>query len=127
MALTYASVCTLCGARKTKHPSGICSQCRKLSCTEPCHCCGKTGKKLYAGICQNCRLTAKVQSAKQFYPEALDSARMTVYILELAESGLSMNDIAKLVQLSKTAVRNRMRAFLPQRALIPDLIEEIEV
>ena len=26
MALTYASVCTLCGARKTKHPSGICSQ-----------------------------------------------------------------------------------------------------
>ena len=52
---------------------------------------------------------------------------MTVHILELAESGLSMNDIAKQVQLSKTAVRNRMRAFLPQRALIPDFIEEIEV
>lgn len=84
-------------------------------------------KSFMQGSVRTVGLRPKVQNAKQFYPEALDSARMTVYILELAESGLSMNDIAKQVQLSKTAVRNRMRAFLPQRALIPDLIEEIEV
>lgn len=36
MSMKNGTICTYCGRRMTMHPSGICSQCRRLSCTKPC-------------------------------------------------------------------------------------------
>ena len=88
MSMKNGTISTYCGKRMTMHPSGICSQCRRLSCTKPCKICGETGRNLYDGVCTSCRTKAKTQRAKAFYPKAIEQVRQTLTLLELLDAYL---------------------------------------
>ena len=90
------------------HPGGICSQCRRLSCTKPCNVCGQTGRNLYDGVCTSCRTKAKTQRAKTFYPKAIEQVRQTLTLLELLDKGLSFGNAAAYM---------RVKTVLPVSAL----------
>lgn len=101
----------------TKHPSGICSQCRRLSCTKPCKICGQTGRNLYDGVCTSCRTKAKTQRARASYPKAIEQVRQTLTLLELLDKGLSFGNAASISGMSKTAAYMRVKTVLPVSAL----------
>ena len=117
MSMKNGTICTYCGKRMTMHPSGICSQCRRLSCTKPCKICGETGRNLYDGVCTSCRTKAKTQRAKTFYPKAIEQVRQTLTLLELLDKGLSFGDAASISGMSKTAAYMRVKTVLPVSAL----------
>lgn len=117
MPLKNGTICTRCGKLMTKHPSGICSQCRRLSCTKPCKVCGETGRNLYDGVCTSCRTKAKTQRAKTFYPKAIEQVRQTLTLLELLDKGLSFGNAASISGMSKTAAYMRVKTVLPVGAL----------
>ena len=111
MPLKNGTICTRCGKLMTKHPSGICSQCRRLSCTKPCKICGETGRNLYDGVCSSCRSKAKSKETKHYLTVELNN-------------GMSYRAAAKTVGLSTTAAFSRIKKLLPARAL--DFMEVTE-
>ena len=54
MALLYAPMCTTCHQHRTRHPSGVCSRCRRLKPQTVCWLCGE---KVRCGqeYCSECR------------------------------------------------------------------------
>lgn len=51
-----AKNCKICGSRKTKHESGICSVCRRRKKARPCIRCGERETVDESGLCSQCRL-----------------------------------------------------------------------
>ena len=99
MPLKSGTICTHCGKSMTKHPSGICSQCRRLSCTKPCNVCGQTGRNLYDGVCSSCRSKAKSKETKHYLVEAIADTQKTLLLLEELNNGMSYRAAAKMVGL----------------------------
>ena len=52
----YGELCKECGEYHTKHPSGICSRCRKLKGSKPCIVCGTHKTVAPDGLCSACRI-----------------------------------------------------------------------
>ena len=117
MSMKNGTICTYCGRRMTMHPSGICSQCRRLSCTKPCKVCGQTGRNLYDGVCSSCRSKAKSKEAKHYLTEAIDDTQKTLLLLVEPTNGITYPAAAKTVGLSTTAAFSRIKKLLPARAL----------
>ena len=113
MPLKSGTICTHCGKSMTKHPSGICSQCRRLSCTKPCNVCGQTGRNLYDGVCSSCRSKAKSKETKHYLVEAIADTQKTLLLLEELNNGMSYRAAAKMVGLSTTAAFSRIKKLLP--------------
>ena len=99
------------------HPSGICSQCRRLSCTKPCKICGNTGRNLYDGVCSSCRSKAKSKETKHHLTEAIADTQKTLLLLVELNNGMSYRAAGKLVGLSTTDAFSLIKKLLPARAL----------
>ena len=88
------------------HPSGICSQCRRLSCTKPCKVCGQTGRNLYDGVCTSCRSKAKSKETKRYLTEAIVDAQKTLLLLVELNNGMSYRAAANPDEVK--AVKNQL-------------------
>lgn len=98
-----AKNCKICGSRKTKHESGICSVCRRRKKARPCIRCGERETVDESGLCSQCRLHLgrKLSSARPL-DQAIARESQILMILQMRKSGLSYNEIAKAVELPRS-------------------------
>ena len=80
-----AKNCKICGSRKTKHESGICSVCRRRKKARPCIRCGER----------------KLSGARPL-DQAIARESQILMILQMRKNGLSYNEIAKAVELPRS-------------------------
>ena len=82
MGLIHANLCTSCGNRRTKDPSGICCRCRRLSLRTSCLICGSKTK---AGqFCSECRKRLETQKNLDV---AISEQQQRLNILKLRKEG----------------------------------------
>lgn len=123
MGLIYANLCTSCGSRRTKHPSGICCRCRRLSLRTSCISCGsktKTGQ-----LCYECRKRLEVHKSLD---TAISEQQQRLNILELRKGGMTFQEISEAVGLAKssvyTAYKNMMQFPVD---IAPDVIDLLDL
>ena len=99
MGLIHANLCTSCGNRRTKDPSGICCRCRRLSLRTSCLICGSKTK---AGqFCSECRKRLETQKNLDV---AISEQQQRLNILKLRKGGMSFHEISEAVGLAKSSV-----------------------
>ena len=108
MGLKYAELCTQCGKRRTRHPSGLCCRCQAHPLASK----------------YKCRKLLKVD-------EDLNSAiivqRKRSTILELRQNGMSFGKIAEAVGLSKSQVYEAYRDMLRlPSSMTPEIVEAMD-
>lgn len=98
-----AKNCKICGSRKTKHESGICSVCRRRKKARPCIRCGERETVDESGLCSQCRphLGRKLSGARPL-DQAIARESQILMILQMRKNGLSYNEIAKAVELPRS-------------------------
>ena len=117
MSLTYADFCTQCGKRRTRHPSGLCCDCRKklnqsYSPKMACRYCGSRRDNVTDGLCPDCRSRLAGEEHER-QEEAIEQLKLNLSILELRKSGLPFDEIARKVSLGRTAAYRRYRMLVP--------------
>ena len=98
-----AKNCKICGSRKTKHESGICSVCRRRKKARPCIRCGERETVDESGLCSQCRLhLGRKLSGARPLDQAIARESQILMILQMRKNGLSYNEIAKAVELPRS-------------------------
>ena len=114
MPLTHAPFCTRCGQHHTKHPSGICSLCRRLKGRKPCSHCGEYATLDPSGLCHRCR--GKAAGAE--YLDAAISHHKDVFIaLTMLQSGYSYQQIGQAIGKSKSSAFSLCQSALHHRQM----------
>ena len=110
MPLIHADSCSVCHKRKTQHPSGICSRCRRLKGSTSCKVCGKISTTHSSGVCYKCRKSMKGpedEFAVERINQAIEDTKVTLFILERRKENETFGKIAEMCGLSKSACYSR--------------------
>ena len=121
MPLTYAPFCTRCGQHHTKHPSGLCSHCRRLKGRKPCSNCGDRTTLHPSGLCHRCRDKA---AGTEYLAEAISHHKDVFVALTMLQSGYSYQQIGQTIGKSKSATFALCQAALHHRQMV-SLTEEL--
>lgn len=104
-------LCSVCGIRRTKKPSGICSRCEKRNPVEPrlCKICGERMTRDISGVCSTCRqrrsgrgLDVDLDSTTRL-DNAILIAQRNLRLLVRRKEGASFAQIGKELHISKNA------------------------
>ena len=110
MSMVHTELCQHCGTVRTRHPSGLCSQCRRL-CGPKTHCrvCGaptQNGREL----CWMCEAKGKTEGGDpETVREAIRRHQFALDILRGREAGVSFPKLADQTGLPEDAVREMYR------------------
>ena len=109
MSLVYADLCTQCHKHKTRHPSGVCSYCRKRpKPSKPCIVCGAINTSHPSGVCAKCRAGLKGDDAPEYrIDDAIKEQKLILFILEQRKNNVSFTKIAEKAGVSKSACYSR--------------------
>ena len=118
MSLTYADFCTQCGKRRTRHPSGLCCDCRRrfnqsFTPKKACRYCGKKRDDVADGLCPDCRQKVDGKDEHDRRSTAIDELKTNLFIIEERDRGTSFDAIANIIGMSRTAVYRRYRTLVP--------------
>ena len=109
MALKYADFCVRCGTTRTKHPSGMCSRCRRIQAQIDgkrqnhmygiCKQCGRRAANGEDGLCSTCRQSNSRSSGsfEDKIDKAINKCKDQTFILERRKEGNSFATIAKML------------------------------
>lgn len=100
MGLKNADLCTRCGERRTRHPSGLCCRCRMAAPAGTCKICGGQTKR-NNDFCYKCR---KSLATTEDLDSAIREQQKKLMILILRKQGMSFGQIAEAVGISKSQV-----------------------
>ena len=105
-------ICLRCGQRRTTHPSGLCSCCRKLKGCKLCIRCGQRKTSAVDGICSVCRTSLKNRQGRQLTEgQAIEQTELLLSILKWHRKGVSYAQISKMLGVQRsTAFVMAMRA-----------------
>lgn len=110
MALKYAPLCSRCGERRTKSPTGLCCRCQLVSTpSEPCKVCGAIKTKHPSGLCYRCRPRAENGNDIE---KAIETHLRAINILELRRANMSYSQIANTMNISKSTAYNLFRTAM---------------
>ena len=101
--------CSKCGARNTRHPSGLCASCRRMADipVRLCSCCEQRRTRDESGLCYVCRQKAAIRDCDaDRIKEAITRHEAALQILRMKEQGASFRDIAAELDMPKTTVAN---------------------
>ena len=98
MALKYADLCTRCGARRTRHHSGLCCRCRAVTPSGTCRICGEATRH-GAEYCHKCRKRLPINTDLD---SAISVQQQRLRILQLRKAGMSFTETAEAVGLSRS-------------------------
>ena len=112
MPINYAPICLRCGQRRTTHPSGVCSCCRKLKGSKPCIRCGQRKTSAVDGICSICRTSLKNRQGRQLTEDqAIEQTALLLSVLTWHRKGVSYAQISEMLGIPRsTAFVMAMRA-----------------
>ena len=118
MSLTYADFCTQCGKRRTRHPSGLCCDCRRrlndaFTPKMTCKVCGSPRDSLTDGLCPACHQKHIGMDEHDRRSAAIAELKTNLLILEERDRGTTFDEISNYLGLSKTAVFRRYRMLVP--------------
>ena len=124
MPINYAPNCLRCGQRRTTHPSGVCSCCRKRKDIKPCIRCGQRKTSAVDGICSVCRTSLKNRQGRQLTEEqAIEQTELLLYILKWHRKGASYAQISELLGVPRSTafvMAMRVRNMEPTALEISD-------
>ena len=84
----YGELCKECGEYHTKHPSGICSRCRKLKGSKPCIVCGTHKTVAPDGLCSACRIkTLRKKNGGVSIEKAIEDTELLLAMLKNRANG----------------------------------------
>lgn len=96
-------ICLRCGQRRTTHPSGVCSCCRKLKGSKPCIRCGQRKTSAVDGICSVCRTTLKNRQGRQLTEDqAIEQTELLLSILKWHRKGVSYAQISEMLGVPRS-------------------------
>ena len=123
MGLKYAELCTQCGKRRTRHPSGLCCRCQAHPLASKCKCCGRlTTRGRDCGT-----WSRKQRQGDEDLNSAIIVQRKRSTILELRQNGMSFGKIAEAVGLSKSQVYEAYRDMLRlPSSMTPEIVEAMD-
>ena len=123
MGLIYANLCSSCETRRTKHPSGICCRCRRLSLRTSCIICGSKTKK--GPLCSECRKRLEVHKTLD---AAISEQQQRLHILELRKGGMTFQEISDAVGLAKSTVYSAYKNMMQFPVdIAPDVIDLLDL
>ena len=98
-------ICSRCGSRRTAHPSGVCSCCRKLKGSKPCIRCGQRKTLAKDGICSICRAALKGRQGCVLTEEqAIQRTERLLSVLRQHRSGRSYAQISEMIGIPRSTV-----------------------
>ena len=104
MALKYAPLCSRCGERRTKSPTGLCCRCQLVSTpSKPCKVCGAIKTKHPSGLCYRCRPNAEHGDDIE---KAIETHLRAINVLELRRANMSYSQIAATLSISKSTAHS---------------------
>ena len=118
MGLKNADLCTRCGERRTRHPSGLCCRCRTAAPAGTCKICGGQTKRNHH-FCYKCR---RFLATTEDIDSAISVQQKKLTILKLRKEGMSFGQIAEAVGISKSQV---FAAYKEMMRLPSDMTAEI--
>ena len=96
-------ICLRCGQRRTTHPSGVCSCCRKLKGSKPCIRCGQRKTLAKDGICSICRTSLKNRQGRQLTEDqAIEQTELLLSILKWHRKGVSYGHISEMLGIPRS-------------------------
>lgn len=107
--MNAAVICQHCASRTTRHPSQLCSRCRRKADIpiRLCACCENHRTRDASGLCYQCR-NKRVSHNYDItrIDEAIGRCESTLQILRLKAEGHSFRDIGARMSLPKSTVAN---------------------
>lgn len=120
MPLKFAPVCKVCGERKTSHPSGLCSRCRRRPINQrvPCKICGTVSSNSPDGICGLCRnALGDSENFDKRIDDVIETMKERIFILEQRKDGQPFSKIAEMLGKSKSVVYESYKRSLNLKAV----------
>jgi len=133
MPLKNADLCKVCRTSRTRHPSGVCSKCRKRGEIRPqlCKVCHSALTKSDDGICYRCRIKMKKSSTpcsdEDVLKENIKQLKQMQFIMEERLLGKTFSQIADMMGTTKSSVYKKyLRVFdmLRTRMFSQDITED---
>ena len=101
----YGELCKECGEYHTKHPSGICSRCRKLKGSKPCIVCGTHKTVAPDGLCSACRIkTLRKKNGGVSIEKAIEDTELLLAMLKNRANGMSYEQISEVLGVPRSTV-----------------------